>query len=351
MGPRPGGRGEAKRGPRAEFVAWMLQWGRAPEGAERRSWKPESQRTARFNGAAPRRARRGPLQTRMASWSGSFNGAAPRRARRDGRTPAEQLAHDEASMGPRPGGRGEVLLVPRVLRVATLQWGRAPEGAERSWFKSTQGNQLHASMGPRPGGRGEAETWQQKRNRRSCFNGAAPRRARREPGQLRKRFAPEPASMGPRPGGRGEKHMPMRKPALVMMLQWGRAPEGAESGWRPSWARSWAWLQWGRAPEGAERRCSKVFSGRPTLASMGPRPGGRGEGVSGAAATPERVASMGPRPGGRGEQRAGSAATPKEKLQWGRAPEGAERLNAALAESDRYALQWGRAPEGAERQH
>ena len=84
-----------------------LQWGRAPEGAESKSRKTRAQRRRRFNGAAPRRARRAAIQQ-------------------------GKLTQGRASMGPRPGGRGEVEKMTIVLPSFTLQWGRAPEGAERA---------------------------------------------------------------------------------------------------------------------------------------------------------------------------------------------------------------------------
>ena len=59
-------------------------------------------------------------------------------------------------------------------------------------------------------------------------------------------------------------------------------------------------LQWGRAPEGAERVNPKAPP-QIKLASMGPRPGGRGESDLPGELIAQVSASMGPRPGGRGE--------------------------------------------------
>ncbi len=184
----------------------MLQWGRAPEGAESRIADPL--RLSRF----------------------------------------------AASMGPRPGGRGEPKLTADTgYDTDALQWGRAPEGAERFRFAQCKHLHFHASMGPRPGGRGELSspslTWMlgelqwgrapegAERARsspgavygHSGFNGAAPRRARR----ALDRNPDSSAWLG---------------------LQWGRAPEGAErQDMFGAHARTRS-LQWGRAPEGAERR-------------------------------------------------------------------------------------------------
>ncbi len=111
--------------------AALLQWGRAPEGAESGPRNAPSSMTSCFNGAAPRRARRGHTLPRPQPCIHGFNGAAPRRARRE-----------RNRDGKRRGG--------------WLQWGRAPEGAER---RGRARGQRHLSR----------------------FNGAAPRRARRGP--------------------------------------------------------------------------------------------------------------------------------------------------------------------------
>ncbi len=167
---------------------------------------------------------------------------------------APQLSREVAeiaSMGPRPGGRGEQEALLERIDHEVLQWGRAPEGAERR---------------PSPACRA----------RLTGFNGAAPRRARRD-------------QLGPRLAG------------AITELQWGRAPEGAESWvWRPSHGTHLA-LQWGRAPEGAER--TGLALGRAAQRCFN-------------GAAPRRAR----RDAGRV-----SAHTPPPSLQWGRAPEGAER--------------------------
>ncbi len=201
-----------------------LQWGRAPEGAERVFWRFESAPSGRFNGAAPRRARRGHRPRRRSLRARGFNGAAPRRARRE-QIQDESKLSNEASMGPRPGGRGEQSERRWSAARRSLQWGRAPEGAESAGWPTV------LPRSPR-------------------FNGAAPRRARRVLHLLQRRLDRQ-ASMGPRPGGRGEVRS--AEPTGVRdELQWGRAPEGAE---RRAMRRKCAHrrrLQWGRAPEGAE---------------------------------------------------------------------------------------------------
>ncbi len=202
MGPRPGGRGEEP--PRSARGAAAMC----------------------FNGAAPRRARRESTAAQPRSRRDRFNGAAPRRARRAGSAPGANRPRG-ASMGPRPGGRGESAVSGVPSSVDRLQWGRAPEGAERSARTTTCWCHHRASMGPRPGGRGELGLAAITRNA-PC------------------------ASMGPRPGGRGEDRARIGASGTTM-------------------------LQWGRAPEGAERCRKGVGPYSSAIASMGPRPGGRGE--------------------------------------------------------------------------
>ena len=159
-----------------------------------------------------------------------------------------------------------------------------------------------ASMGPRPGGCGDDPRAAAKTLGHSGFNGAAPRRVRRSRGTE--------TDAG----------------CLQLVLQWGRAPEGAEIVYRNLQGLRWrrfngaaprrvrrypeqlpcpvvdSVLQWGRAPEGAEMEKMLMETKEETGA-----------------------------------------------LQWGRAPEGAE---ISLSTVQRFplilSLQWGRAPEGAE---
>ncbi len=178
MGPRPGGRGEKKIwvGKIHNFIRFN---GAAPRRARRGVFLYDSAHTkASFNGAAPRRARRVLVRKNCGIPKRGFNGAAPRRARRV-RSLRERLRGGDASMGPRPGGRGE--------------------GPLRRIFIST----VAASMGPRPGGRGESLYLEARPSSPCSFNGAAPRRARRV------------------------AH-PRRWASQRESLQWGRAPEGAE---------------------------------------------------------------------------------------------------------------------------
>ena len=257
------------------------------------------------------------------------------------------LFPENASMGPRPGGRGEPAPTGATAPRRRLQWGRAPEGAERrsvslatraeaelQWGRAPEGAESprespprtcrDASMGPRPGGRGEvAKRCEDAPRRPAGFNGAAPRRARRG------------------------LDVSQSWPGTVE-LQWGRAPEGAESPPPVAPVTTNVELQWGRAPEGAERPAAATNSSTARrFNGAAPRRARRGR-FTVSRVTP-RSASMGPRPGGRGEECGGRIAGAATWLQWGRAPEGAERRKVELTINAAIELQWGRAPEGAER--
>ena len=165
-------------------------------------------------------------------------------------------AHGEASMGPRPNGRGKTLYTVQIRATSP------------------------ASMGPRPNGRGKG------------------------PGRVQAVLVVR-ASMGPRPNGRGKSTYIMT-PLRRGRRQWGRGQTAAErcsTGTVRSISPSTR--QWGRGQTAAERPRAAQFAER--------RPG-----VNGAAAKrPRKVrgdrhvdphggASMGPRPNGRGK-RAGRA--------------------------------------------
>ena len=87
-----------------------------------------------------------------------------------------------ASMGPRPWRRGEATGAVTVVAEVTLQWGRAPGGAERILRGHRRPFLLRgASMGPRPWRRGETSRCGSRCAGAGRFNGAAPLEARREP--------------------------------------------------------------------------------------------------------------------------------------------------------------------------
>ncbi len=133
-----------------------------------------------------------------------------------------------ASMEPRPCGRGENRNVTAFLNLGWLQWSRALAGAEREHPKRPCEG-AGASMEPRPCGRGEGCRRCRAWSCGTCFNGAAPLRARRA-------------------------------------YLW------------DNFAWFWNTLQWSRALAGAESVPPDLCCGAEQFASMEPRPCGRGEG-------------------------------------------------------------------------
>ena len=206
----------------------------------------------------------------------------------------------QASMGPRPVGRGE----------------------KRS--KHARASDAAASMGPRPVGRGER--WSRSRLGRggrrfngatSCWTWRGPALPQHQPGNHRFNGATScwtwreahllawgevlhAASMGPRPVGRGET-ITATTGTLPTPLQWGHVLLDVERKSSPWIATRFARLQWGHVLLDVESARAEVCSCFHLKASMGPRPVGRGE-TEGTESTLSRVvASMGPRPVGRGE--------------------------------------------------
>ena len=133
-----------------------------------------------------------------------------------------------ASTGPRPRGRGNIISSRCLFHPKPkLQRGRARAGAEIWPVIVVHDEQHRASTGPRPRGRGNyalgrrahvllrASTGPRPRGRgnalcvidgcvgNSCFNGAAPARARKFVPHYRHRSTAHQASTGPRPRGRG----------------------------------------------------------------------------------------------------------------------------------------------------
>ncbi len=159
MGPRPGGRGrrstlrpgrvgiECFNGATArrpwktslaeepEEAAQLLQWGHGPEAVEDRTRNGPSIRQTSFNGATARRPwKTSHLGGRSNPRLGCFNGVT---ARRPWKTFYARVAW---------------------LVVVTLQWGHGPEAVEDAPAVTSLKKATQASMGPRPGGRGRL-TW------------------------------------------------------------------------------------------------------------------------------------------------------------------------------------------------
>ena len=204
MGPRPDGRGRPFGVLTFSFGS-SLQWGRGRMAAEGRvvglvvaalagfngaaaGWprKDHGARRAhrqhdRFNGAAAGWPRKGKYAQICSSAQTGFNGAAAGWPRKEHAGNSKGYGAD-ASMGPRPDGRGRPYNDAAAAVVNTLQWGRgrmAAEGNRRARDKMTgrglqwgrgrmaaEGCLLYvgapsfaaASMGPRPDGRGRPRT-------------------------------------------------------------------------------------------------------------------------------------------------------------------------------------------------
>ena len=202
MGPRPNGRGKA-----------------APVRVRAR--------TCRVNGAAAKRPRKAeptaaPLDPGALRQWGRGQTAAESGEQAGGRR------ESDASMGPRPNGRGKIPPRTNMPRPADArQWGRGQTAAEssnmerifhspkaRQWgrgqtaaerLRSRRGRCLHTQ---RQWGRGQtaAESllfFELPACRYICVNGAAAKRPRKDRGCPAARDFPD-ASMGPRPNGRGK---------------------------------------------------------------------------------------------------------------------------------------------------
>ena len=252
MGPRPFGRGRKHLPTKRRRNARGLQWGRdlsVAEGCRRRAARP--------------------LEVF------SFNGAATFRSRKVGHQPRQRRALFNASMGPRPFGRGRILLgwimaTPKQV----LQWGRdlsvaegaGPAGGSAGGDKLQWGRDLSVAEGmPIP--RAAPPT--------TSFNGAATFRSRKAPVVRRplrlplsfngaatfrsRKASTSPPAHPPNPSFNGAATFRSRKDIA-----------------RPAVCGKACLLQWGRdlsVAEGTSRRKPRRGRG---LASMGPRPFGRG---------------------------------------------------------------------------
>ena len=166
MGPRPLGRGR-RRHRQADREAVGRQWGRdlsAAEGTCAMKGRPRSRH--------------------------SVNGAATSRPRKDRNQASLIIDVHNASMGPRPLGRGRAKAIDDCGPFPRRQWGR----------------DLSAAEGPRS---------TTSRDRGSCVNGAATSRPRKVARRTRP-TARSAASMGPRPLGRG------RAACWAASRPWGR---------------------------------------------------------------------------------------------------------------------------------
>src|SRR5581483_9841668 len=109
-----------------------------------------------------------------------FNGAAPDRARKLPRIFFRSLSLITLQWGrARSGAETRCSNGTVAQSWWQLQWGRARSGAETQHRRRLDVRDAEASMGPRPIGRGNAPRHPFRFWRPGCFNGAAPDRARK----------------------------------------------------------------------------------------------------------------------------------------------------------------------------
>ena len=122
-------------------------------------------------------------------------------------------------MGPRPIGRGNVVVTPCLTHSVSLQWGRDQLVAEMQIGRKVFGF-------------------------RTCFNGAATNWSRKWPDWRGCRILPA-ASMGPRPIGRGNKNLPPSRPS-EQKASMGPRPIGRGNSLLTTLGFCRNALQWGR---------------------------------------------------------------------------------------------------------
>ena len=321
----------------------------------------------------------------------SFNAATTRRPWRS--STAAVADPCQASMRPRPGGRGEP------------GWSRRP-APSCSFNAATTRRPWRAPRRPRWQARQQLQcghdpeaveirsTTASAPTSRQLQCGHDPEAVESLPGRSRRR-TPTHASMRPRPGGRGEPPGGRRRARRLLqcghdpeavencdcgdiaphggrMLQCGHDPEAVENDaaprrrhrtmdgfnaattrrpWRASRSRmgtAMRQLQCGHDPEAVENRDAASRVADATVASMRPRPGGRGEPAScGLGWSRRTTASMRPRPGGRGESPVRQYGR-RRSLASMRPRPGGRGEHAAGAASGAYRLQCGHDPEAVE---
>ena len=140
---------------------------------------------------------------------------------------------------------------PKARPSARLQWGRGRMAAERCKLRSCRA-QRPASMGPRPDGRGTVVVREPVRGAEDASMGPRPDGRGTEYDSY---FAlcGQCASMGPRPDGRGTS-TPQAQVLALHRLQWGRGRMAAERADACREAGVDSELQWGRGRMAAERR-------------------------------------------------------------------------------------------------
>ena len=330
MRPRPGGRGERNRRSFRRSSSATLQCGHDPEAVESRSVHGcRLSRRSRFNAATTRRPWRAAAAGAAAKQAaqGGFNAATTRRPWRATRP----------RRGPGCGKRFNAATTRRPWRASTnspmafqvgvwLQCGHDPEAVESDMRPPNCGlGRSEASMRPRPGGRGEPRRVGRRGKGMASFNAATTRRPWRafervtrptDGGKLQCGHDPEAVESfervtRPTDGG-SFNAATTRRP---WRDHYGSGVDGGQGSFNAATTRRpWRAPLTGADPSGSiasmrprpggrgERLERRHGHGDDTGASMRPRPGGRGElQLRNCTRTSTPRASMRPRPGGRGE--------------------------------------------------
>ena len=227
------------------------------------------------NGAAARRPRKVTVGRPVSGPPECVNGAAARRPRKVVDVPTTRLARGEASMGPRPDGRGKPGHVVRWPGSILASMGPRPDGRGKNQPASAMANRGRR----RQWGRGQtaAEScpgWQCRRPR-AGVNGAAARRPRKVCGAGRN--CPAGTSVNGAAARRPRKGNGALPALSARRRQWGRGQTAAESG-REHVRRNFQLdASMGAAARRPRKGCRQGPSHVPEAASMGPRPDGRGK--------------------------------------------------------------------------
>ena len=299
MGPRPDGRGRGRAG-RARPRRRPASMGPRPDGRGRQPmFKLQSDQHARQWGRG-RMAAEGCGSAGLSRRAGCVNGAAAGWPRKACRPHVPDAVRDNASMGPRPDGRGRSGYLILMIFSLGRQWGRGRMAAEgalgatrperprgRQWGRGRmaaegyearrqrRGRAHKASMGPRPDGRGRHGQARRGSGAPGRVNGAAagwPRKGTHTYGFTRlQRWRQWGRGRMAAEGGRRKKCGSM----------YGHSVNGAAAGWpRKDVGRTQGWRfprrQWGRGRMAAEGAGHGERGRPPVRASMGPRPDGRG---------------------------------------------------------------------------
>ena len=257
MRPRPEGRGELEDSLRDNVGVHGLQCGHDPKAVENsisRSFA-NTHRSLQC-GHNPKAVENYCRDPKTFAAEYRFNAATTRRPWRTALQSAQTLTRRDASMRPRPEGRGERRRLA-ARRNATRSFNAAT--TRRPWRTTARARRARSAQ-----------------TRLQC--GHNPKAVENESGEHGgRRLRPE-ASMRPRPEGRGERFFSASWLPTSVLLQCGHDPKAVENNFRPKRSRrteSCFNAATTRRPWRTQlRQRWPLFTGR---ASMRPQPEGRGE--------------------------------------------------------------------------